>query len=74
VTPPTSPREAVLAVLREAGGPLHWTVVQDRALRAGAIDPFEVRDVRGAVLGALAELVREGLATKAGKGVYVAEA
>jgi hypothetical protein len=64
----------VLAVLREAGGPLHWTVVQDRALRAGAIDPFEVRDVRGAVLGALAELVREGLATKAGKGVYAAEA
>jgi hypothetical protein len=48
--------------------------VQDRALRAGAIDPFEVRDVRGAVLGALAELVREGLATKAGKGVYAAEA
>ena len=64
------PRDAVLAVLRDAGEPLHWTVVQDRALRAGAIDPSEVRDVRGAVLGALRMLIDEGLVVKSAKGVY----
>jgi len=67
---PVKPREAVLAVLRDAGEPLHWTVIQDRALRAEAIDPFEVRDVRGAVLGALRELLDDGLVTKTSKGVY----
>jgi hypothetical protein len=67
----TSARVAVLSVLRSADEPLHWTVIQDRALRAGAIDPLETRDVRGAVLGALRELVRDGLVTKAATGVYV---
>lgn len=66
----TTPREAVLSVLRDAGEPLHWTVIQDRALRGGAIDPFATRDVRGAVLGALRELVREGAAVKTATGVY----
>ncbi len=66
-----SPREGVLAVLRDAGdGSLHWTVIQDRALRAGFLDPFEVRDVRKAVLGALAELVATGAVRKEAKGVY----
>jgi hypothetical protein len=64
------PREAVLSVLRAADQPLHWTVIQDRALRAGSLDPFELRDVRGAVLGALHGLVQEGVAVKTGKGVY----
>jgi hypothetical protein len=40
------PREAVLAVLDEADEPLHWTVVQDRALRTGRLDPFKLGDVR----------------------------
>ena len=66
----TTPREAVLSVLRGAGEPLHWTVIQDRALRSGAIDPLVTRDVRGAVLGTLRELVREGVAVKAATGVY----
>jgi hypothetical protein len=65
-----TPRDAVLSVLNDADEPLHWTVIQDRVLRTGAIDPFEVRDVRGAVLGALRELVDEGVAMKASKGVY----
>ena len=36
------PLDAAVAVLREAGEPLHWTVIQDRALRQG-LD----RSVRG---------------------------
>jgi hypothetical protein len=67
---PLTPRDAVLAVLRDADEPLHWTVIQDRALRTEAIDPFEVPDVRGAVLGALRALVDDGLVTKTAKGVY----
>jgi hypothetical protein len=47
-------------------------VVQDRALRAGYLDPFEVGDVRKAVHAALRELVEEGVVRKAGTGVYAA--
>jgi len=65
-----TPREAVLSVLRAADEPLHWTVIQDRALRNGAIDPLVTRNVRGLVLGALRELVRDGLAVKRATGVY----
>jgi hypothetical protein len=66
----TAPREAVLAVLRDAGEPLHWTVIQDRALRAGLLDPFEIHDLRGAVLGALRLLVADGSVTRPSTGVY----
>ena len=38
------PLEAALAVLREEGEPLHWTRIQDLALRRGYLDP--VRDAR----------------------------
>lgn len=65
-----TPREAVVEVLGAAEEPLHWTVVQDRALRQGLLDPFEIRDVRGAVLGALRELTAEGAVDRRGKGVY----
>jgi hypothetical protein len=65
-----SPEEAVLAVLRDADEPLHWTVIQDRALRAGSIDPFETPDVRGAVLAAVRALVADGQAVKTATGVY----
>jgi hypothetical protein len=64
------PRRAVLEVLDEADEPLHWTVIQDRALRTGRLDPFEIGDVRRAVLAALAGLTREGLVRKDAKGVY----
>jgi hypothetical protein len=64
------PRDAVLAVLGEAEQALHWTVIQDRALRAGYIDPFVVRDVRKAILAALSELALEGLVRRDAKGVY----
>lgn len=64
------PKDAVRRVLEEADEPLHWTVVLDRALRAGSLDPFEVRDVRGTVQRALAELGREGTARKVSTGVW----
>ncbi len=64
------PRDAVRAVLDEAAEPLHWTVIQDRALRAGLLDPFLITDVRKAVLTALAELVGMGEVRKSAKGVY----
>ncbi len=65
-----TPGDAVLAVLEEADEPLHWTVIQDRALRAGYLDPFETPDVRGAVLAAVRALVADGRAVKTATGVY----
>jgi hypothetical protein len=65
-----TPEEAVLAVLSESDEPLHWTLIQDRALRAGYLDPFETPDVRGAVLAAVRALVADGRATKTATGVY----
>ena len=62
--------EAALAVLREEGGPLHWTKIQDLALRRGYLDPFSQPDVRRHLLAALAEGVRSGALEKEGTGVY----
>jgi hypothetical protein len=64
------PREAVLTVLRDAGEPLHWTAVQDRALRAGFLDPFEHPDVRRQVQTALRALAGSGEIEKRSTGVY----
>ena len=65
-----TPRDAVLLVLTDAAEPLHWTVIQDRALRGGMLDPFQIRDVRAAVHGALRELAADGAVVRHGKGVY----
>jgi hypothetical protein len=62
--------EALLVVLRDGSAPLHWTKIQDLALRRGLIDPFEVKDVRRAVLAALAEGARRGVVERRGKGAY----
>jgi hypothetical protein len=56
--------EAVVAVLREEGEPLHWTRIQDLALRRGYIDPFVEPDVRKHLLAAIAEGVRAGALVK----------
>jgi hypothetical protein len=64
------PLDAAIVVLRDAGEPLHWTVIQDRALRGGLIDPFVVVDVRGTLLTALRDGVRAGVLERAGTGVY----
>jgi hypothetical protein len=66
------PRDAVLTVLAEERDPLHWTVVQDLALRRGYLDPFETPDVRRQVQTALRALVQDGLAIRTAKGVYAA--
>jgi hypothetical protein len=65
-----TPDEAVREVLDASGEPLHWTVIQDRALRGGLIDPFETPDVKRAVLDALRRLVADGRAVKTATGVY----
>ena len=64
------PLDAALTVLRDANEPLHWTVIQDRALRSGLLDPFAAPDVRKRLLSALADGVRSGVLVKAGTGVY----
>jgi hypothetical protein len=64
------PRAAVLAVLTEEAGPLHWTRIQDLALRRGYLDPFEHPDVRRQVQTTLRALVQERIVTRAAKGVY----
>jgi len=61
---------AAVAVLREADGPLHWTVIQDRALRAGHLDPFRTPDVRKNLLAALRRGVRDGTLVAVDRGVY----
>lgn len=62
--------EAAVRVLSEEGEPLHWTKIQDLALRRGYLDPFETPDVRKVLLSALAQGVRSGALTKEGTGVY----
>jgi len=64
--------EAATEVLREEGQPLHWTKIQDLALRRGYLDPFEISDVRKTLLAALADGVRSGVLEKQGTGVYAA--
>ena len=64
------PRAAVLAVLQEEAVPLHWTKIQDLALRRGYLDPFEHPDVRRQVQTTLRDLAREGFVVKQAKGVY----
>jgi hypothetical protein len=61
---------AVITVLEQAGEALHWTVIQDRALRSGYLDPFETPDVRGVIGRALRELVRSGTVIKVEQGTY----
>jgi hypothetical protein len=64
------PLEAALAVLAEERAPLHWTRIQDLALRRGYLDPFTRPDVRRELLAALAEGVRSGALVKESTGVY----
>jgi hypothetical protein len=59
-----------MAVLDRADEPLHWTVIQDRALRAGLVDPFTTTDVRGEVQRALRALHAEGAVERVATGVY----
>jgi hypothetical protein len=62
--------DAAIAVLEQAGEPLHWTVIQDRALRAGHLDPFVTPNVRRELLSALHRGMALGVICSADKGVY----
>lgn len=65
------PREAALRVLREdPEADLHWTVIWDRALRNGYVDPLGQPDARDKFLRALAEEARGGGIEKTAKGTY----
>ena len=64
------PLEAAVKVLTEEDEPLHWTKIQDLALRRGYLDPFETPDIRKVLLSGLAEGVRSGILEKEGTGVY----
>ena len=64
--------DAALKVLSEEGRPLHWTAIQDLALRRGYLDPFTQRDVRRNLLAALAGAAKAGRVRKMEKGVYAA--
>ena len=65
------PVEAAKRVLEEAGGDdLHWTVIFDRALRAGYIDPFTQPDARDKVVRWLAGAARDGAVEKTSTGTY----
>lgn len=68
------PLDAAVTVLGEEGEPLHWTRIQDLALRRGYLDPFQISDVRKALLSALADGVRSGVLVKEGTGVYTTAA
>jgi len=65
------PRAAVLAVLTEEAVSLHWTKIQDLALRRGYLDPFEHPDVRRQVQTTLHALAGEGIVERQAKGVYL---
>ena len=62
--------DAALTVLREEGAPLHWTVIQDLALKRGYLDPFTQRDIRKHLLAALAGAAKQGRVRKESRGVY----
>ena len=65
------PAEAARKVLEEEpGADLHWTVIWDRALKAGYVDPFTQAGARDEVVAALAAEARSGGLEKTSKGTY----
>lgn len=64
------PLDAAVAAIEEAGTPLHWTVLQDLALRAGALDPFTDPDVRRTMRTAIQRGVREKRLERVATGTY----
>jgi hypothetical protein len=62
--------EAALVVLREESKPLHWTVIQDLALKRGYLDPFTQRDIRKHLVAALARAAKDGVIRRVETGVY----
>jgi hypothetical protein len=67
---PMEPLDAALRVLREDGGAMHWTAIQDAALKRGYLDPFVQRDIRQRLIAALAGAAKEGVLVRESTGVY----
>jgi hypothetical protein len=68
---PLDPLEAALRVLGvEGGGPLHWTAIQDLALKRGYLDPFVQRDIRKHLVAALSAAAKDGILVRERAGVY----
>lgn len=65
------PGEAARKVLeQDPGADLHWTVIWDRALKAGYIDPFTQPRARDELIAALAADSKSGRIEKTSKGTY----
>ena len=64
------PGDAAMRVLTEARAPLHWTVVWDRALRGGYIDPMTQPEARDDLVRWLAEAAKTGVIEKTSTGTY----
>ena len=62
--------EAGLTVLREEEQSLHWTVIQDLALKRGYLDPFTQRDIRKNLVATLSRAAKEGTLVKEATGTY----
>jgi hypothetical protein len=62
--------DAAVRVLREEARPLHWTVIQDLALKRGYLDPFVQTDIRTQLQRALLAAVRHGELVRTDVGVY----
>ena len=62
--------DAALAVLREERKPLHWTVIQDLALKRGYLDPFTQKDIRRNLVRALSAAAADGEIRKESTGVF----
>ena len=65
------PGDAARRVLEEAGDEmLHWTVVWDRALKAGYVNPMTQPDARDELVRWLAHAARIGEIDKTSTGTY----
>ena len=64
------PADAAQRVLDAADEPLHWTVIWDRALRDGLIDPMTQPDARDELVRWLAQAARSGEIEKTSTGTY----
>jgi hypothetical protein len=62
--------DAAVTVLQEEGKPLHWTVVQDLALKRGYLDPFTQRDIRKNLLAGRGRAAMTGVVVKEDRGIY----
>lgn len=68
------PGDAARRVLERSDEPLHWTVIWDRALREGYIDPMTQPGARDELMRWLAQAARAGVIEKTSTGTYRARA